>query len=162
LNQDFADISVIIPAYNRAGLIGETLRSLLNQTIPAKEIIVVDDGSTDGTVEQTLEAFENWKLETGSWKNDDGKQVSANSTSSIQHPTLKILRQANAGPGAARNRGLAEATGEFIHFIDSDDIAAPNKHEVQLRALLETGADLLWRLAHLRGCAASGPGGVWL
>ena len=144
MNQDFADISVIIPAYNRAGLIGETLRSLLNQTIPAKEIIVVDDGSTDGTVEQTLEAFENWKLETGSWKNDDGKQVSANSTSSIQHPTLKILRQANAGPGAARNRGLAEATGEFIHFFDSDDIAAPNKHEVQLRALLETGADIAY------------------
>jgi GT2 family glycosyltransferase len=144
LNQDFADISVIIPAYNRAGLIGETLRSLLNQTIPAKEIIVVDDGSTDGTVEQTLEAFENWKLETGNWKNDDGKQVSANSTSSIQHPTLKILRQANAGPGAARNRGLAEATGEFIHFFDSDDIAAPNKHEVQLRALLETGADIAY------------------
>ena len=58
-----SDISIIIPAYNRAGLIGATLRSLLNQTLPAKEIIVVDDGSTDGTAEKTLEAFENWKLE---------------------------------------------------------------------------------------------------
>jgi len=45
------DISVIFPAYNRAGLIGETLRSLLNQTLPVKEIIVVDDGSQDGTAE---------------------------------------------------------------------------------------------------------------
>jgi GT2 family glycosyltransferase len=126
-----ADISVIIPAYNRAGLIGETLRSLLNQTVQAKEIIVVDDGSTDGTAEAAKREFSVFR-----------EQFSAKSN--IQHPTLKILRQANAGPGAARNRGLAEATGEFIHFFDSDDIAAPNKHEVQLRALLETGADIAY------------------
>lgn len=112
-----ASISVIIPAYNRAGLIGETLRSLLSQTISAKEVIVVDDGSTDGTaqaVERELLIFR--------------EQFSRNSKSNVQNPTLKILRQQNAGPGAARNRGLAEATGEFIHFFDSDDIAAPNKH----------------------------------
>ena len=138
------DISVIIPAYNRAGLIGETLRSLLKQTLPAKEIIVVDDGSTDGTAEKTLEAFENWKLETGNLKKDDRGRFSAASTSNIQNPTFKILQQQNAGPGAARNRGLAEATGEFIHFFDSDDIASHNKHEVQLKALLETGADIAY------------------
>ena len=68
MNHDFADISVIIPAVNRAALIGETLKSLLNQTVPAREIIVVDDGSTDVTVKKTLEAFENWKLETGNLK----------------------------------------------------------------------------------------------
>jgi glycosyltransferase involved in cell wall biosynthesis len=99
LNAALADISVIIPAYNRAGMIGETLRSLLNQTVPATEIIVVDDGSTDGTAEKTLEAFENWKLETGDLKKDGREQFSGNSK-----PTFKILRQDNAGPGAARNR----------------------------------------------------------
>ena len=52
-----SDISVIIPAYNRAGLIGATLRSLLNQTLPAKEIIVVDDGSQDGTAEAAEREF---------------------------------------------------------------------------------------------------------
>ena len=132
MNQDFADISVIIPAYNRAELIGETLRSLLNQTLSAREIIVVDDGSTDGTADTVLEIL---KLEEAEkLKISEGKPW----------PEFKILRQANAGPGAARNRGLAEATGEFIHFFDSDDIAAPNKHEVQLRALLETGADIAY------------------
>ena len=74
-----SDISVIIPAYNRAGLIGATLRSLLNQTLPAKEIIVVDDGSQDGAAEKTLEAFENWKLETGNWKKDVREKVSGKS-----------------------------------------------------------------------------------
>jgi GT2 family glycosyltransferase len=131
LNQNFAYISVIIPAYNRAGLIGATLRSLLNQTVPAKEIIVIDDGSTDGTAEAVEHEFSVFR-----------EQFSAKSK--IQNPTLKILRQQNAGPGAARNRGVAVATGDFIHFFDSDDIAAPNKHEVQLRALLETGADIAY------------------
>jgi glycosyltransferase involved in cell wall biosynthesis len=126
-----ADISVIIPAYNRAGLIGETLQSLLNQTVPAKEIILVDDGSTDGTAEEVEHEFSVFR-----------EQFSGNSKSNIPNPIFKVLRQQNAGPGAARNRGLAEATGEFIHFFDSDDIASPNKHEEQLRALLETGADI--------------------
>ncbi len=126
-------ISVIIPAYNRAGLIGETLQSLLKQTLLAKEIIVVDDGSTDGTAEEVEHEFSVFR-----------KQFSGNSKFNIPNPTFKILRQANAGPGAARNRGVAAATGDFIHFFDSDDIAAPNKHEVQLRALLETGADIAY------------------
>lgn len=68
MSKSTANISVIIPAYNRAGLIGETLRSLLNQTVSAREIIVVDDGSQDGTAEKALEAFEHWKLETGNLK----------------------------------------------------------------------------------------------
>jgi GT2 family glycosyltransferase len=126
-----ASISVIIPAYNRAGLIGETLRSLLNQTLPAKEIIVVDDGSRDGTAQAVEREFSVFS-----------EQFSAKSNT--QNPTFKILRQQNAGPGAARNRGLAEAMGEFVHFFDSDDIASPNKHEVQLRAILETGADIAY------------------
>jgi len=132
LKNNQENISVIIPAYNRVELIGETLRSLLNQTIPAKEIIVVDDGSTDGTAETVLEMLKLGEAEE--LKISEGKPW----------PEFKVIRQENAGPGAARNRGLKEATGEFIHFFDSDDIAAPNKHEVQLRALLETGADIAY------------------
>jgi glycosyltransferase involved in cell wall biosynthesis len=126
------NISVIIPAFNRAGLIGETLRSLLNQTVQAKEIIVVDDGSQDGTADAVLEMLKLGEAEK--LKISEGKPW----------PEIRVIWQENAGPGAARNRGLAESTGEFIHFFDSDDIAAPNKHEVQLRVLLETGADIAY------------------
>lgn len=109
-------ISVIIPAYNRAALLPDTLRSLLAQTVPAAEIIVVDDGSTDGTADVAA-AF---------------------------GPPVRVIRQPNAGPGAARNTGFRDSRGEFIHFFDSDDIALPDKHEVQLRALLESGADIAY------------------
>ena len=109
-------ISVVIPAHNRAELLPLTVRSLLAQSLPATEIIVVDDGSTDRTAE-VAESF--------------GEPV-------------RVIRQENAGPAAARNRGFQESTGEFIHFFDSDDIALPNKHERQFRALQQSGADIAY------------------
>lgn len=119
-----SSISVIIPTYNRANLIGETLEALLRQSRLPDEIIVVDDGSTDNTAE-VVHALD---------------------------PTIRLIRQENAGPAVARNRGLAEASGEFIQFFDSDDIPALNKLEVQLRALEASGADIAycpWVKAHL-------------
>src|SRR5665213_1424356 len=116
------NISVIIPAYNREQLIGETLRSLLNQTLPADEIIVVDDGSTDGTSIAAYAAFEERKS-----ANVKGNKV----------PEFRVIKQENKGPAAARNAGFLASKGEFLHFFDSDDIALPNKHEVQWRALQE-------------------------
>ena len=117
-------LSVVIPAYNRATLLPITLCSLLAQERAADEILVVDDGSTDDTAE-VAEAF--------------------------GHP-VRVIRQGNQGPGAARNRGLAEARGEYIHFFDSDDLALPSLHRVQIEALERSGADLAyspWVKAHL-------------
>ena len=111
-----AKISVVIPAYNRQELIGPTLESLLNQTVPALEIIVVDDGSTDDTV-GVAESY--------------GDPV-------------RVIRQENKGPGAARNNGLGQSRGEFIHFFDSDDIAVANKQQVQLEALESHSADIAY------------------
>jgi len=107
-------ISVIIPVFNRAGLIGATLRSLRVQTLPADEVVVVDDGSTDGTAKAVAEAWSG----------------------------VQVIEQMNGGPAAARNTGFRASRGEFIHFFDSDDLAASNKHEVQMNALQESGADI--------------------
>ena len=142
-------ISVVVPCYNRAGLVEATLRSLLNQTQPADEIIVVDDGSSDGTDAAARAAFRRWESEKlkGRWWEDR------------KSPEFKVIRQANAGPGNARNRGFEESKGEFIHFFDSDDIAAPNKHEVQVRALQKTGADIAygpWLKAYIQEHGAFG------
>lgn len=109
-------ISTVIPAYNRQDLIGETLRSVLSQTRPPAEVIVVDDGSTDGTPDVVAEQF--------------GKAVT-------------LIRQANAGAGAARNAGIARATGEIVHLQDSDDLSSLNTYAVQA-PLIERGADVAY------------------
>ena len=109
-------ISVIIPNYNRAGLIGDTIENMLSQTVTPDEVIVVDDGSTDESVE-VIRAF--------------GDRV-------------HLIQQPNQGPGAARNRGLEAASGNYIQFMDSDDLASLNKLEVQLAAINASGADFAY------------------
>ena len=120
VREGFADhvgkVSVIIPSYNRADLVGQTIENMLRQTLPPHEVIVVDDGSTDASVE-VIRAF--------------GGRVT-------------LIEQANGGPGSARNTGLAVATGDFIQFMDSDDLASLNKLAVQARALAATGADMAY------------------
>ena len=122
-------VSVIIPCFNRASKVAETIQCVFKQTLPPDEIIAVDDGSTDNTVE-VLESF-------GS--------------------RLRVLRQKNAGPAVARNTGLASATGDYVWFMDSDDLASLNKLEVQVRALEQTGGDIAfapWIKCRLNGSRA--------
>lgn len=101
------DISVIVPVYNRAGLISRALTSVFSQSQPAQEVIVVDDGSNDGTGERVRERF----------------------------PQVRYFRQPNRGVSSARNRGIAEARCEWLAFLDSDDVWLPYKLESQQRAL---------------------------
>lgn len=98
-------VSILIPAYNAQAWIAETLHSALGQDWPHKEIIVVDDGSTDATL-AVARGFE-----------------AAN---------VKVLTQANAGAAAARNRALAESRGDYLQWLDADDILAPDKISRQL------------------------------
>jgi glycosyltransferase involved in cell wall biosynthesis len=107
-------ISVVIPTFNRAQQVQVALRSVLAQTYAECEVIVVDDGSTDAT----REAIERCISE----QNGGRKQI-------------RYFSQANQGPSAARNKGIAEARGDWIAFLDSDDQWLPEKLEWQLRAI---------------------------
>ncbi len=88
-------VSVIVPLYNKASYVLRTLESVAAQTVTDFEVIVVDDGSSDG-----------------------GEALVTNFPDS----RFTLLRQKNAGPGAARNRGLREASAPYVAFIDADDV----------------------------------------
>jgi glycosyltransferase involved in cell wall biosynthesis len=99
-------VSAVIPAYNSARCVGDAIYSVLAQTYEIAEIIVVDDGSSDRTGD-----------------------VAAG------FPRTRVIRRANGGPGAARNSGVQAASGEWIAFLDSDDVWIPQKTELQLKRI---------------------------
>ena len=100
-------VSTVIPAYNKAGTIVPTIESVLHQTVREVEILVVDDGSTDDTRDRVARF---------------GRRV-------------RYFRQERAGVSAARNRGIQEAQGEWVAFLDGDDLWLPRKLEHQLAAI---------------------------
>ncbi|MGC6401662.1 glycosyltransferase family 2 protein [Sphingomonas sp. FW199] len=107
-------VSVIIPAHNAARTLDQTLASARAQSYQSLEIIVVDDGSTDATAERVLDH-------------------------AARDPRVRLIRQANAGVASARNRAMADATGDYIAPLDADDLWHPEKIERQLRALQNAG-----------------------
>src|SRR5690348_11964260 len=101
-------LSVVIPAYNAATTIRAAVTSTLRQTRPVLEVIVVDDGSADAT---------------------------ADVVSAIGDPRVRLISRVNGGPSAARNAGIAAARGEFVAFLDSDDLWLPGYAERATAAL---------------------------
>jgi glycosyltransferase involved in cell wall biosynthesis len=103
-------VSVLIPAFNAESWIGQTIESALIQTWEEIEVIVVDDGSTDNTLEIIR---------------------------SISDGRVRVVSQENRGPCAAYNAALRLARGDFIQYLDADDLLAPDKIETQIRRLRE-------------------------
>ncbi|MDZ8188362.1 MAG: glycosyltransferase [Nostoc sp. ChiSLP02] len=109
-NSNAIVISVIIPTYNSEKTIKETIESVLKQTFYDFELIIINDGSEDSTLDVIAE---------------------------IQDSRIKVFSYPNAGGNVSRNRGLHHAVGEFISFLDADDLWTPDKLESQLKALQE-------------------------
>jgi len=101
-------ITVVIPSYNCARWIGDAIGSVLGQSVQPSQIVIVDDGSSDDTEERV---------------------------SLFDSPLIQYVRQANQGVSAARNNGLARASGDLIAFLDADDAWHPRKLEIQVLAL---------------------------
>lgn len=110
-------VSVVIPTFDRAERVERAACSALAQTVPPFEVVIVDDGSTDGTAQRLAQRL----------------------------PAVRVLRQANAGVSAARNRGVESARGDWIALLDSDDEWLPDKLERQIAALARAPE---FRVAH--------------
>ena len=107
MNNHQNSISVVIPVFNRKQLIERSINSVINQTYPADEIIVIDDGSIDGTYDLIKKNY----------------------------PQVILIHQENKGVSAARNVGITIAKGKWIAFLDSDDEWFPEKLEEQINYL---------------------------
>jgi glycosyltransferase involved in cell wall biosynthesis len=110
-------VSVVVPAFNAAPTIGSTLDSITRQTYRRLDVVIVDDGSTDET-NSVVRRF------------------------CLSDLRMRLIEQPNSGVAAARNAGIRASKGDFVAFIDADDLWHPTKIERQLRALLEQGPDV--------------------
>src|SRR5262245_20278284 len=126
-------VTALIPTYNRRNYIKRAIDSVLAQTVPVDEILVVDDGSTDDTVE----ALAQWY----------GSKV-------------RVIAQENSGVSGARRRGIQEARSEWIAFLDSDDEWTPDRNQKLLDAASKVPADVGWIFGDLRVITDEGDGGT--
>ena len=111
-------VTIIVPVYNTEKYLSRCLDSLINQTLDSLEILLIDDGSTDGSGYICDEYAHNYK-------------------------NVKVIHQDNLGQAEARNTGLKMATGEFIGFVDSDDWITPCMYEMLLNCMLKEEADVV-------------------
>lgn len=123
-------ISVIIPVYNVEKFLSQCINSIINQTYKNLEILIIDDGSTDNSCEICKKFAKHDKR-------------------------IRIIRQKNAGVSAARNNGLVHASGDYIHFIDSDDYIDLDYYEKMMNTNKKTNADII------AGCVTSQNGSFY-
>ena len=129
-------VSILVPAYNSEAYLAETLQSALAQTFDDFELVIVDDGSTDGTV-AVAQRFAH------------------------QDPRIRIIQQRNQGVSAARNRALAEARGQFFALLDSDDLWTPEYLAEQMRVFASVRPDVAIVSANALNLGGQLDGTLW-
>jgi glycosyltransferase involved in cell wall biosynthesis len=128
---EFVKVSALIPTYNRRAYVFRAIDSILRQTVPVGEILVVDDGSTDGTA-RAIEAR--------------------------YGQAVRVIGQAHLGASAARRRAVAEARGTWVAFLDSDDVWTPDRNRVLLDAVGKVGSDVAWIFGDIQVITDAGEG----
>jgi glycosyltransferase involved in cell wall biosynthesis len=125
-------VSILVPAFNAEPWLRDALRSAIAQTWEPKEIIVVDDGSTDGTLEIARQ---------------------------FESEQLRVVANEHWGAAATRNEALALSKGDYIQYLDADDVLAPDKIEKQMKALGESPENLciaiIGRASYQQHCGAT-------
>lgn len=116
-------VSAVVPCFNRRNYVGRAIDSIMRQTVAVDEILVVDDGSTDGTAELVESRY---------------------------GTAVRLVRQANGGVSAARRRGILEARGDWIAFLDSDDEWEPDRNRDLLLGAERVAPDVAWIFGDLR------------
>jgi len=106
---EFPLVSIIIPVYNAAQYLAATIQTVIDQTWPNKELLIIDDGSIDGSLTIARQ---------------------------FDQPWIKVFEQKNSGASVARNLGISKASGQFMQFLDADDLLSPDKIKLQVNALM--------------------------
>ena len=127
-------ISVIIPCFNDGVFLKDALGSLLNQTLPPTEVLIINDGSTQRRTLQVLQ--------------------------SLNHPVIRVIHQENRGLASARNTGMRHAVGDYIYFLDADDLISPQCLE-RLYMLLEKQEGAVAAVSRIQLFGGSKHGAVW-
>jgi len=124
-------VSAVIPAFNRRSYLPRAIDSVLGQTVPLDEVLVIDDGSTDGSAELIETRYGN---------------------------RVRVVRQDNSGVAGARRRGIHEARGEWIAFLDSDDEWLPSRNGELLKAAQSVPSEVAWIFGDLQLVTDGGEG----
>lgn len=117
-------VSIIMPAYNAESFIGEAINSVVNQTYSNWELIIIDDGSTDKTAEKVQ-----------SWVVKDNR--------------IQYWYQVNGKQGKARNLGISKSKGDYLAFLDADDLWLPEKLEIQIEEIQKNNVDLVFSNSYI-------------